>query len=155
MRRSAHARTEFCPFSYAHLCPGIPRWNLLLNFSPICFCSTFHINVMYRSWNWCWQVMFCVCGIHFCCCVWVYCVALQSFIPLSLTQSWHHQSVAREASNNVSVWQRSSYKVQYFSLNTWSGIQHCWVIHAINSCASSTCRDESRPLEDKHHDRLI
>lgn len=61
--------------------------------STICSCLTFHINVTYRSCNWCWQVI-CVSGMHF---YWHVCVCvvtislwsgllLHPSIPLSLMQ---------------------------------------------------------------------
>lgn len=47
--------------------------------------------------------------------------------------------------------QKSSHKVPYFSPDTWSGVQRRWFIRAINSCASTPGRGESRLLEEKQN----
>lgn len=47
--------------------------------------------------------------------------------------------------------QKSSHKVPYFSPDTWSGVRRRWFIHAINSCASTPGRGETRLLEEKEN----
>lgn len=47
--------------------------------------------------------------------------------------------------------QKSSHKVPHFAPDTWSGVQHCWFIHAIHSCANAPGRGGSRLLEERQN----
>lgn len=174
------------PVVCGHLCPGNPRPNRVCPpakhqrwaKSTICFCLTFHINVTYRGWNWCWQVI-CVCGMHFHWCVSLWsALLLHPSLPNAMS-SLAHQSMARETAvlhqashyslcflskpGLLTTWvcdqvwsccvspQKSSHKVPYFSPDTWSGIRHCRFIHTINSCANTPGRCGSGLLEERQN----
>lgn len=47
--------------------------------------------------------------------------------------------------------QKSTHIVPYFFPDTWSGVEHCWFMHAINSCANIPGMSESMFLEEKQN----